>query len=121
MASHGAGTKRGAVFFSLAVLGSAAILWAQAPTGEIRLEVKDPSGAGMEASGRLQSVSSGVDRSFQTDPQGVYTFQSLPDLGRYRLEVTKSGFATPSVVMNVQSGTPLLTTVTTALARRLPR
>ena len=33
-----------------------ATLWAQTPQGEIRLQVKDPSGAPMQASGRLESI-----------------------------------------------------------------
>ena len=67
------------------LLGDAAVLKAQRPAGEIRLEVRDPSGAGMEASGKLQNLASGVVRTFQTDDKGVYTFLTLP-YARYRLE-----------------------------------
>ena len=41
------------------------------PTGQINLEVKDPSGAPMAASGKLESVAPGVQRTFQTDAQGT--------------------------------------------------
>jgi Carboxypeptidase regulatory-like domain len=85
------------------------------PTGEIRLEVKDPSGAAMEVSGRLQSLAAGVDRSFQTGAQGVFAFQGLL-VGRYRLAISKRGFATQSVLIDVQSGTPVSRIVTMALA-----
>jgi len=88
---------------------------AQHPAGEIRLEVKDPSGAVMEASGSLQNPATGIARVFQTDSQGTYVFQSLP-YGRYRLEVSKRGFATQSKLINVQSGTPVLRIVRMALA-----
>ena len=57
-------------------------LQAQGPTGEIRVEIKDPSGAAMQAAGKLGT------RSFETDAQGVFTFSNLAP-GRYRLEVSK--------------------------------
>jgi hypothetical protein len=36
------------------------LLRAQGLAGEIRLEVKDPSGAAMQASGRLENLQSGA-------------------------------------------------------------
>jgi outer membrane receptor protein involved in Fe transport len=91
------------------------LLRGQAPTGQIHLEVKDPSGAMLEASGKLESLAlAGAQRSFQTDAQGTFTVEGLP-YGRYRLEVSKAGFATQSVLIDVQSGTPISRTVTLAL------
>jgi hypothetical protein len=46
------------------------LLHAQGLAGEIRLEVKDPSGAAMQASGRLENLQTGASRSFQTDGNG---------------------------------------------------
>ncbi len=106
--------KREALWFSLAIFGASALLPAQPSTGEIRLEVRDQSGAAMEASGRLQNLAGGADRSFKTDSQGAYMFQRLP-YGRYRLEVSKDGFATQAVLIDVQSATPVSRTVTMAL------
>jgi outer membrane receptor protein involved in Fe transport len=83
-------------------------------TGEIRLEVKDPSGAAVQALGTLESIAGGGKRSFQTDPQGTYTFGSVP-FGLYRVEVSKTGFATQSVQIDVQSGTATSRTITLAL------
>jgi outer membrane receptor protein involved in Fe transport len=98
------------------LLAEAAVtLHAQRPTGEIRLEVKDPSGVAMEAIGRLHSFEAGSDRSFKTNAQGVSTFQKLP-YGRYRLEISKAGFATESELVDVESATPVLRAVTLALA-----
>lgn len=77
---------------------------AQAPAGEIRVEVKDSSGAAMVASGKLTGV--GSNRSFQTDERGGYTFSNLP-FGRYVLEVSKTGFATQSIDFEVQSAMPI--------------
>ena len=114
MGSFGKGLKRGAALFSFALLGFTAVLQAQRQTGEIRLEVKDPSGAAMAASGKLQNLASGLVRSFQTDDRGAYSFLNLP-YARYRLEVSKSGFATLSLLVDVQSGKPLSRTVTMPL------
>jgi outer membrane receptor protein involved in Fe transport len=104
----------GTAFFSL-VLAGAGGLRAQNSTAEIRIDVRDPSGAAMQASGRLQNLGGGVDRNFATDGQGAYDFQGLPR-GRYRLTISKDGFATQSVVIDVQSATPISRTITMALA-----
>src|ERR1035438_5918173 len=79
------------------------------PTGEIRLSVTDPSGAAMEASGELEG------HPFQTDARGRYSFTSLP-FGRYHLEVSKDGFATQSVLIDVSSDAPIVRTITLALS-----
>src|SRR5947208_11026895 len=71
---------------------------AQQPMGELRLEIKDPSGAPLDASGRLETVSTGVDRSFQADGQGKAVIRDLP-LARHRLEVSKPGLATQGVLL----------------------
>jgi outer membrane receptor protein involved in Fe transport len=91
------------------------MLHAQQPTGEIRLQVQDQSGAVVAASGTLRNQRGKLNQSFQTDTQGEYNFASLP-YGRYRLEVSKDGFATQSAVIEVQSATPVARTVTLALA-----
>ncbi|MGA1996603.1 MAG: TonB-dependent receptor plug domain-containing protein, partial [Bryobacteraceae bacterium] len=101
--------------FGLALAGAAAMLQAQAPSGEIRLEVRDPSGAAVEALGRLRNLAGGVERTFQTDKQGMYKSPDLP-YGRYRLEISKGGFATLVVRIDVRSSTPVSRTVTMALA-----
>ena len=107
------------VFSSLVLLG-AAVLDAQRPTGEIHLQIQDPSEAAVEASGRLQSLADRLERSFHTDGQGRYVFKSLP-YGRYRLEVARRGFATQSVLIDVQSGTPISRTITLTLAAQASR
>ncbi len=106
--------QRQAHWFCLALLPAAA-LYAQSPSGEIRLAVKDPSGVAMAASGRLRGSGAAVNRIFQTDAQGAYTFPNLP-YGHYRLDVSTSGFAPQSVTIDVQSSAPVVRTVTLALA-----
>jgi len=93
---------------------AALTLYGQSPEGAIRLQVKDPSGAVMKASGKLESLAPGVRRSFQTDARGTYSLGNLP-YGRYRVEISKAGFATQSVPIDVQSATPISRTVTMAL------
>jgi len=105
---------RRAALAILTLLGPSIALRAQRPTSEIRIEVRDPSGAAVEASGKLQNLGTGVEQAFQTDLQGSYTFQSLP-LGRYRLQVSKSSFATQSVLIDLQTSAPLVRTIMLAL------
>jgi hypothetical protein len=62
---------------ALAILLLAGGAYAQTPKGEIRLEVKDPSGKALEASGRLENLSTGVNLNFQTDAQGKETLGKI--------------------------------------------
>src|SRR5579863_3257547 len=105
MGSFGTLLEHRVVFPLLALAAMTGTLQAQ-QTGEIRLQVKDPSGAVVVASGTLRKQGHGVNQSFQTDAQGLYNFASLP-YGRYRVELSKDGFATQSSLIDVQSGTPI--------------
>lgn len=89
---------------------------AQSPSanGVLRLVVKDATGAPLVVTGTLTTLSNGVERSFQTDAQGQATLESLP-VGRYRLELSKTGFASQTVLLDILSSTPLHQTVTMAL------
>lgn len=107
--------KRPAVsrwLFCIAFSFSGAILSAQ--TGAIQIEVRDPSGAVVQASGRVESLGAGFRKSFETDAQGM---ASVPDLdyGRYRLTVTKQGFASQTALVEVNSST-VSRTVTLAIS-----
>lgn len=101
--------------FVRALVLFAAILHAQAPQGEIRLQVKDPSGAPMKTAGKLESLAGGVARDFQTDARGAAAIGDLP-FGIYRLRISKSGFATQTVTVDVQSATPVVRTIAMELA-----
>jgi outer membrane receptor protein involved in Fe transport len=107
-------------YFSVAFLFAVSIVWAQNPQGELHLKINDSSGAPMEASGKLQSLPPGVRREFQTDAQGKTTIGNLP-LGRYRVEVSKSGFATQVAVIDVQSTAPVNRTIAMAVATSTSR
>ena len=87
-----------APFFSLlALIAAAGMIRAQQPAGEIRLAVEDSSGAGMQAAGTLDN------QAFQTDGQGQYDFRNLAS-GRHRLQVSKAGFATQVIAVEVGAG-----------------
>ncbi len=90
-------------------------IYAQNPSGEIRVQVKDPSGTGMQATGRLESHSAGVERTFQTNAQGSYILRNVP-YGRYRLEISQVGFETQSVALDVDSLHPVSRTITMTLS-----
>jgi outer membrane receptor protein involved in Fe transport len=102
--------RKGFAIFLFLIL----MLQAQPPAGEIRIEVKDPSGAAMGASGTLRNLTTGAERAFQTDAQGTYVFASL-SYSRYRLQISRSGFATQSVEIDVHAATPISRAVTLAL------
>jgi outer membrane receptor protein involved in Fe transport len=83
----------------------------QGLTGEIRLTVHDPSGAGMEASGSVQNLGTGAVVPFRTKADGSVTVPSLP-LGRYRLDVSREGFDTQSLTLDLTSSSGVSRTVT---------
>ena len=99
---------------AVALLFAASLVRGQPPEGEIRLQVEDPSGAAMVVSGTLGRVPGGVVRRFETDSQGKIAIQSLP-FGRYRIEISRSGFAAQSLLVDVQSTAPVHRTVTMTL------
>ena len=82
------------------------LLRAQQPSGEIRIQVTDPSGSPMQVAGKLRNLAGGKERTFQTDDRGAYDLPNLP-LGSYQLELSKAGFATQSVQIDIQSSTPV--------------
>ena len=108
------------ILCALVLIGTPFELRAQAPSGEIHVQVQDPSGAPMQASARLRSLGAGFDRMFLTDPRSALVVSNLP-YGRYRLEVSKSGFATQSMLIDLLSAAPVSRTVTLALATEATR
>jgi len=98
----------------LIALLSPILLPAQGLVGEIRLEVKDPSEAAVQASGRLEGLTNSFRKNFDTDSAGKYALPNLAP-GNYRLTVRKPGFATQVVTLEVGSGL-VSRTITLALA-----
>ncbi len=99
---------------AVALLLASLFLCGQGPQGEIRIQVQDPSGAAMVVSGKLETETGGVRRDFETDAQGRTTLANLP-FGRYRIEISKPGFATQSVLIDIESATPVVRTLTMAV------
>jgi outer membrane receptor protein involved in Fe transport len=87
----------------------------QSNGGEVRLEVKDASGAAIETAGRLQNLATGADQVFQTDSMGQHTFKNL-DFGRYRIQISKMGFASQSAFVDVRTDAPTSRTITLAIS-----
>ena len=92
-----------------------AMLQAQGGSGQVRLEVKDPSGANMMATGTIKGAGGFSSSAFQTDEQGQYAFENLP-YGRYQIVISKEGFASQTLSLNVQSRAPLSETVVMVLS-----
>ena len=107
--------KRKATFCYLLIFSAAALLRAQQPAGEIRIEVKDPSGAVVQAKALLRNLDTGATRTFQTDKKGAYDFANLP-YSRYQLQISRTGFATQSVQVDVESSTLISRMVTLEVA-----
>src|SRR4051812_45477104 len=106
--------SRKSLLILVTLLSSMAYAAGQSNTGEIRLQVIDPSGAGMQTSGKLQGSAPAAERLFQTDIQGTVTLSNLP-YGTYRLELSKEAFASQSIRIEVNSATAVSRTITMAL------
>lgn len=108
------------VLGALAFLICPVLLYGQPQTGEIRIEVKDSSGAVMQASGKIENIASGVVRSFQTDAQGLYNIGSLA-AGTYHLEISRNGFASQALTIDLASGASVAQIVTLAVSATASR
>jgi len=82
-----------------------------AQTGELHLQVKDPSGRVLRARGRLYGPVAGGSREVRTDVDGSVVLSNLP-FGKYRLQLSQSGFTAGTIEFQVQSATPVNREVT---------
>ncbi len=80
--------------------------FSQSSTGELRLTVADGAGLPLPGPVRIASESTDVHQSVDTDAAGRVTFRRLP-LGRYRVEVVRTGFAPLARLVEVQSALPV--------------
>ena len=74
----------------------------------------------MVASVRVRGQKAKLDRTVITNTKSPAVLANLP-LGRYRLEVSKAGFATQALSVDVNTTAPLERTVTMALAAQASR
>jgi hypothetical protein len=96
-------------------LASAAILLAQSNTGELRIKVTDPSGAGMQGSVSLTSEANQVRKFLATDEAGNLDARQIP-FGIYRIEVQHVGFAPFTGSVEIRSAIPTEFPIKLALA-----
>jgi hypothetical protein len=89
--------------FSILLLVSCAL--AQRGTGELRLSVKDPTGASVAATVELVNQSTDTRQSVNVPADVRYSFKNLP-FGFYRLLVTRSGFTPASELIEIRSEAP---------------
>ena len=84
-------------------------------TGELRIQVRDPSGLALEATVTLASQANQVRHSFVTDVNGRATAKALP-FGPYRLQVERADFTPFSELLEVRSQVPVERTITLGVA-----
>src|SRR4051812_44697517 len=89
---------------------------AQQGTGELRLSVKDASGAPMPARAGLVSQATHTEQTVDIPADGRYSFKNLP-FGFYRLLVSRTGFASSSELIEVRSEIPQSHTVALVIQR----
>jgi hypothetical protein len=90
----------------IAMLACASVALAQRISGELRLRVADPTGAGLRAAGTIVGQATGVDRTFETDEEGSFIIRALPP-GRYELTIRREGFSVKVISIDIQSQIPI--------------
>ena len=98
----------------LLFLALAVCLYGQNEYGELRLQVHDASGAALAASVELDNQANSIHQSVRLSSSGRYTFKSLP-LGRYRLSVSRGGFASAIEMLDIRSALPKRREVTLSI------
>jgi len=94
------------------IIGLLACVWflalpaaAQKDRGELQIEVRDPQGAVLSASGELVSQGNQFHLDFTVGDDGRYAAQGLA-FGVYRVSVSRSGFATAVQLVEIRSIVP---------------
>ncbi len=87
---------------------------AQRDRGELQIEVHDPQGAVLSASGAIDSQGNQFHLDFSVGDDGRYVAQDLA-FGVYRVSVSRSGFVTVSQLIEIRSMVPRRLTVTLGL------
>jgi hypothetical protein len=87
---------------------------AQQDRGELQIEVHDPQGAILSASGELISEGNQFRLNFQTGDDGRYVAQGLA-FGVYRISLNHSGFSPATQIVEIRSVVPRRLSVTLGL------
>lgn len=101
-------------FLALFLL-SVTVLAAQGSDGELRLQVMDPSGLGVQATVELVSEAMQYRETFATTDAGLLVVKRLP-YGLYRVRILQPGFAEVSETIEVRSALPIERSIRLALA-----
>lgn len=88
-----------------ALILAAAMTFAQSNLGELRIRVSDPSHLGLRSTVELVSQANQFHQTYQTDDAGTLIAKNLP-FGVYQLQVTRTGFAAYSQMVEVRSAVP---------------
>jgi len=97
------------------VLSTGKVTSAQRTRGELRIEVRDPQGAGVPSDAELVSNANQFRRTFEVGADGRFVVQDLA-FGVYRLSVRKEGFTPWSGLVEVRSEVPVRVSVSLGLA-----
>jgi outer membrane receptor protein involved in Fe transport len=84
-------------------------------SGELRIVVTDAGGLAVQGTVVLESDVNQVRQRIETDPAGIATIKRLP-FGKYRVTVTRDGFAGFNGTVDIRSALPAEYPVTLALA-----
>jgi hypothetical protein len=87
---------------------------AQRDRGELQIDVRDPQGAALSASGELVSEGNQFQLAFKIGDDGRYVAQDLA-FGVYRVSVSRPGFVSASQLVEIRSMVPQRLTVTLGL------
>jgi hypothetical protein len=98
--------KTWAVLFLLCALPG----FCQTNTGELRVTVNDPSGAGVKSTVLVTSEANQYRASLSTDNQGELNVLRLP-FGIYQVQVNRQGFRPASATIQIRSSIPVTYTV----------
>ena len=79
---------------------------AQTNSGELRLNVLDPSDLPVKAAVEIASIANQYDKTLQTADDGTLTIQHLP-FGIYQLKIEQPGFANFADSVDVRSALPV--------------
>jgi hypothetical protein len=96
------GFVRTFIFFLVSIMTA----WGQVDSGELRLKIVDPSGAGAKTAIELISSGNAYDKRFVSDEAGTLSIKQVP-FGVYRVEVQRAGFAKTSQMVEIGSAIPL--------------
>jgi hypothetical protein len=99
----------------LLILLWSGVQFSQSNSGELRLTVTDPGGLPIQGVVELVSDANQFRQTLDTDAQGLLVARRLP-FGRYRIAVSRTGFATFTGLLDLRTALPTDYHVTLALA-----